>query len=807
MFNNLIKHSLRAFRRQRSYIIINITGLSIGIACSLLIALYVYYEESYDRFNVKKDRIFDIALNFTVGSQELSTSARTSYPVGVTLLREFPEVEDFLRMRRLAEATTVTYNEKTYSEENILVADSSFFNFFTIPVLKGDPGTLLNAPQKVVLSVSLSKKIFGNENPLDKILKIGKDTATYIVTGVMGDIPGNSHFKAGMLVSMLSDSQAASQQWGSNNVTTYLLLRPNANYRSVDEKFPALIAKYFGPEVKRFLNISFEEFLSRGNKYEYSLQKLTDIHLNTSIKPFFLAPGDPKLLKILGSIALLILLVAVVNFINLSTAQASSRVKEVAIKKLSGSTKTMLIAQFLTESVIMSFVSTIVGLIIIKLVLPFFNDLLGTTLTLSLSDAWFMIPFMILFALGTGIIAGSYPAFFLSAFSPYRMLKGGKIDRTHRGSLRKVLVVLQFTISILLIVGTLIMYRQIVYMLERDPGFIKDQLLVIENEGALGTSAKSFKEAISMIPGVVSVTSSSSVPGISDSNNGYMVEGKKDETIMIWTNNVDYKFLETYGMQLKSGRFFKQEFPSDAQACVLNEAAIKKWNIDPEKLRIMGYRDSGKVVYFPIIGVVKDFVFDSQRKQIAPLIFRLKSESDRYGYITVKISPKNYGETIKKIETAWHGFVTEDPLTYKFVDDIMKQLYIKERQNAVIAVISSFLAIFIAILGLYGLTSYTVEQRTKEIGVRKAMGSTVHGIYFAISREIIILISVSAVFSFPIIYYLSGKWLESFYYRISPGLFSFLAGLIIVLGITVLTISYRTLRAARVNPSQSLRYE
>jgi putative ABC transport system permease protein len=807
MLNNLIKHSLRAFRRQRSYIIINIIGLSIGIACSLLIALYVYYEESYDRFNVKKDRIYDIALNFRIGGQELFTEAMTSYPVGGTLLREFPEVEDFLRMRRMYGAATVTYNNQTYDEENILEADSSFFNFFTIPVLNGDPKTLLNAPRKVVLSTSLSKKIFGNENPVDKILKIGKDTAIYTVTGVMGDIPGNSHFKAGMLVSMLSDSQAGSQEWGSNNLNTYLLLRPNTNYRNVDEKFPALIAKYLGPEIKRFLNISFEDFLSRGNKYGYFLQKLSDIHLDTSVKPHFLAPGDPKLLKILGSIALLILLVAVVNFINLSTAQASSRAKEVAIKKLGGSTRAMLIAQFLTESVIMSFVSTIVALIIIKLVLPFFNDLLGTTLTLKLSDAWFIIPFMILFAMVTGILAGSYPAFFLSAFSPYRVLKGGKIDRTHKGSLRKVLVVLQFTISIFLIVGTLIMYRQIIYMNERDPGFIKDQLLVLENEGALGANAKSFKETISMIPGVVSVTSSSSVPGNSDNNNGYMLEGKKDETILMWTNYVDYKFLETYGMQLKSGRFFKKEFPSDAQACLLNESAIKKWNIDPEKLRIMGYRDSGKVVYYPIIGVVKDFVFESQRKQIAPLIFRLKSESDRYGYITVKILPKNYRETIKKIETAWQRFVTEDPLKYHFVDDIMKQLYIKERQNAVIAVISSFLAIFIAILGLYGLTSYTVEQRTKEIGVRKAMGSTVHGIYFAISREIIILISVSAALSFPIIYYLSGKWLENFYYRISPGLFSFLAGLIIVLGITVLTISYRTLRAARVNPAQSLRYE
>jgi putative ABC transport system permease protein len=806
MFYNLIKHSLRSFNRQRAYIIINITGLSIGIACSLLITIYAYYEASYDRFNVKKDRIFDIALNFSIGGQN-TTDANTSYPVGPTLVREFPEVEDFLRMKKMYGVNTVKYDNQTYSEDNIIEADSSFFNFFTIPVLKGDPEALLNAPGKVVLSNSLAKKIFGNENPVDKIIKLGKDTATYTVSGVMGDIPGNCHFRAGILVSMLSNIDANNQQWGSNNLTTYLLLRPNTNPENVNQKFPALLARYLGPEIERFLNISFEEFLSKGNKYGYYLQKLTDIHLDTSIKPYFLAPGDPGLLKILASIAFLILLVAVVNFTNLSTAQASSRAKAVGIKKLAGSTRASLIAQFLTESVIMSFVSTIVGLIIIKLALPFFNSLLGTTLTLKLSDAWFMIPLMILFAIITGILAGSYPAFFLSAFSPYRVLKGYKGDSTNKGILRKVLVVLQFTISIFLIIGTLIMYRQIVYMNERDPGFMKDQQLVIENEGALGANAKSFKETIGMIPGVITVTSSSSVPGNPNNYNGYMLEGKKDETILMWTNMVDYNFLETYGMQLKSGRFFRKEFNADDQACILNESAIKKWNIDPEKLRIMGYRDSGKVAYYPIIGVVKDFIFDSQRNQIAPLILRLKSEKDHYGFITVRISPKNSRETIKKIETAWKELVTDDPLKYNFVDDIMKQLYVKERQNSLIAVISSILAIFIAVLGLYGLTSFTVEQRTKEIGVRKVMGASVPAIYFSVSKEIIILISVSAVLSFPLIYYASSKWLESFYYRISPGILTFLFGFIIALGIAVLTISFRITRAARVNPAQSLRYE
>ncbi len=344
-------------------------------------------------------------------------------------------------------------------------------------------------------------------------------------------------------------------------------------------------------------------------------------------------------------------------------------------------------------------------------------------------------------------------------------------------------------------------------MIDRDPGFNKEQLLVLDNEEFLGTNAKSFKESLRMIPGVISVTSSSMVPGQNNNNNGYMIEGKKDETVLMWTNYIDYNYLETYGIRLESGRAFDKEFLADNQACILNESAIRKFNIDPAKIRIMGYRDSGKVAYYPIIGVAKDFIFGSQRIQIEPFIFRLRPENATYGYITARISPKNHNETIKKIETAWKESAPNDPLKYHFVDEIMTKLYEKEKQNALIAVIASILAIFIAALGLYGLTSYTVDQRTKEIGVRKAMGSSVPGIYFSISKEIIVLITVSALVSFPLIYYVSGKWLENYYYRISPGLLTFIGGLIIVLGIAVLTISYRTIRAARVNPAQSLRYE
>lgn len=806
MLNNLIRHSLRSFKRQRTYFIINVIGLSIGIACSLLIALYIFYEATYDRYNVKKDRIYNIVLNFRMSGEE-SDQAATSSLMGPEVFREFPEVENFLRMKKKHGANTLTYNNQVYSVENIIEADSSFFNFFTIPVLRGDPENLLNAPGKIVLSASVAKMIFGKQNPVDKILKIGKDTSAYVVTGVMKDIPGNSHFMAGVLVSMLSDPMSYSQHWGNHHLNTYLLLKSNTDPVAVDEKLKSLVVRHIGPILEQVLSMSFKEFLARGNKHGYYLQNLKDIHLSTSVKPHFLPAGDPKLLKILAGIALLILLVAAVNFTNLSTAQGAARAKEVGIKKLAGSTRSMLIAQFLAESVIMSFASTLIALIIIRIILPFFNDLLGTTITIQLSSIVYIIPSIIVFSLITGILAGTYPAFFLSSFTPYRIFKGGKDTVTHKGRLRKVLVVLQFTISIFLITGTLIMYRQLTYMLNRNPGFNDAHMLVLENAGALGDNISPFKEAISVMPGVIDVTSSSSVPGNIHSYMGYALEGKKDETILMWTNYVDYNFLQTYGMTLQSGRSFSKEYLSDAQTCLVNEAAVKKFNIDPVKMRIMEYRDSGRMVYYRIIGIVKDFIFESQKNEIAPFIFRLRPEDESDGYITVKILPRSYMEIISKIGASWKEFTANEPLKHTFIDDRMEQLYIKEKQNILIAVISSILAILIAALGLYGLNSFTIDNRTKEIGVRKAMGSSIRGICLLIFRETIILVSISALLSFPGIYFLSEKWLENFYYRIDPGILTFAGGLVIALLTALLTISYRTVKTAMANPAQSLRYE
>jgi putative ABC transport system permease protein len=806
MFRNLLMHSVRSFKRQRAYIIINIIGLSIGIACSLLIALFVINQASFDRFNIKKDRIYRAILNGKIGGQEV-TIATSAAVMGPVLVREFPEVESFLRLHGMG-PTILEYNNQIFTEDHLVEADSSFFDFFTIPVIKGDPANLLNAPRRVVLSESTAKKMFGNENPIDRQVKIGSDTIRYTVSGVMADIPSNSHFEANILLSYMTEPQSTSTRWLANNLSTYFLLKPNTNYKVIDEKLPALLVKYVGPELQQYMGASMEDFEKQGNKYRFFLQNLKDIHLDNSIQQEFKPPSDPKFLIIFASIAILIVLIAAINFMNLSTAQAARRAKEVGIKKIGGSSRGMLITQFLSESCLLSFIALIFALIFVKISIPFFNNLLGTSLDLSLFKKWFTLPLLLLLAIVTGFLSGSYPALFLSSFNPYEVLKGSVKNSMKNGRLRRVLVVFQFTVSILLIVGTLIMYRQINFMLNKDVGFNKEQLIVINRAEVLGTKMKAFKETVKNITGVINIASSTSVPNRVNNTNGYGIEGRKDESFMMVTNWVDYNYLDTYGMTLSQGRTFNESFTTDQQACLVNESAAKNFGItDIGTTRIIEPDNSGKTRYYQVLGVVKNFNFESLRNPIQPYIFRFQDDGMLWGYLTVRLSSASYAKTISAIEAKWKEFASNEPLQYYFLDKDFEKMYVQEKQNAQMAVVFAILAIFIAALGLFGLMSFTVEQRTKEIGVRKAMGSSIAGIYVEISKEIVILVSISALIAWPVIYYLSGKWLQNFYYRISPGVLSFLAGLTIALGIAMLTISYRVVKAAKVNPAQSLKYE
>jgi putative ABC transport system permease protein len=459
------------------------------------------------------------------------------------------------------------------------------------------------------------------------------------------------------------------------------------------------------------------------------------------------------------------------------------------------------------DGVVLAFIAMTFAVATVKLSLPYFNNLLGTRLEIDLFSAWYTVPVLLLFTVLVAILSGSYPAFFLSSFNPYEVLKGSSASSLSNGRLRRVLVIFQFAVSILLIVGTLVMARQIRYMLNKDTGFDKEQLMVIERAHVVGQKMKSFKERVKMIPGVINIASSTAIPGRTNNNNGYLIEGRKEETYLMTTSWVDYDFLETYGMKLVSGRQFSESFTTDRQACIVNESAIRNFGItDPDHTRILRPDEDGSLPY-PVIGVVKNFNYESLRNPIQPYILLLQGERNYWGYISVRLSAGNYSAAINEIEKVWKEYSSGGPLQYYFLDEDFERMYRQEKQNASLAMIFSILAIFVAALGLFGLTSFTVEQKTKEIGVRKAMGSSIAGVYFQISRETILLVLISSVIAMPVIYFLAGKWLENFYYRISLGILSFAAGFIIALSIAILTVSYRIIKAARVNPARSLKYE
>ncbi|MHC1703973.1 MAG: ABC transporter permease [Tenuifilaceae bacterium] len=808
MLKQVFFHSLRALNRQKGYVLLNIMGLSIGIACSLLIILFITNELSYDKFIPNKERIYRIILNGKIGEQELNVSS-TASPIGPTILQEFPEVENFTRVNTWGE-TIIKNNDISFSVNEYMETDSTFFQIFSFPLIRGDIKTALNAKHKLVLSETTAKKIFGVENPIDKMLKVGNDTALYRVTGIFKDIPTNCSFRINAIGSFVTNSRANDNQWMSNSFETFLLLKENASQKDVDERFSELIKKYIGPDVQKFLGITLEEFLSKGNKYNFYLQPITEIHLNPEIIHGLIPSSDPKYLIIFGIVAILIILVAAINFMNLSTAQSFKRAKEVGIKKVSGSSRMMLIYQFLSESFLLSFGALLVAIILVELALPYFNNLLQTELYIDYFGNWYIIPLLLLLSLVVGVFSGSYPAFILSSFSPYAVLKGKVKEGMKRGILRSVLVILQFSISIILIVGTIIMFRQINFMLNKDLGFKKENLIVISRASALHGSVNAFKESLYKISGVEKISASTAAPSHANNNNGYMMEGRSEETFLLETNWVDYDYLETYGLQLDTGRFFSESYSTDKYACLINETAVKNFNLkSPLSTRFMTRDDENvdSVIYIPVIGVVKDFHIRSLQYEVTPSILRFKTDDIRWGLFNVRISSAKPSETINSIENVWKEFTSNDPLQFTFLDEDFSQQYKEERQNSKLSILFAILAIIIASLGLFGLTSFTIEQRVKEIGVRKAMGATVTSIFLLISKEIMILVALSTIVAWPVIYFVAKNWLQNYHYRINLGVFDFILGFVIAIAIALITISYRTIKTARINPSESLRYE
>jgi len=527
MIKNLLKYSFRSLRKHKSFVFINMLGLSIGLVCTIIISLFIQYELSYDRFHEHKDRIYRVVLNGKLGGQEVTVTATASV-IAPTMLNEFPEVESFLRINGQGR-TNIKFEDKFFMENDFIEADSSFFNFFSFPLIRGDASKVLSEPYYVVLSETTAYKIFGDKDPINQLIQIGNDETHYKVTGIMADIPENTHFRATLIGSFMTNARSSEGEWLSNSFDSYVMLKPASSAADANARFAPMIAKYVGPIITEFFGITMDEFFEAGNKYNMFLQPLVDIHLDPSVEQDLKPSNDPKYLWIFGIVAVLIIVIAAVNFMNLSTAQSLRRAKEIGVKKVCGSTQSRLVWQFLFETFLLSFFSLIVAILITEFSLPYFNNLLGLDLHIGYFENWYTIPVLILLCVLIGFMAGIYPAFYVSSFNPTLILKGKLRSGKENGRLRSALVVLQFTISIILIVSTIIMFRQLDYMQNKDLGFDKDQIFVISNASAIGSKINTFKEELLQLKGVESVSASTAVPGRNNNNNGYAIKGRRVE--------------------------------------------------------------------------------------------------------------------------------------------------------------------------------------------------------------------------------------------------------------------------------------
>jgi putative ABC transport system permease protein len=811
MFGNFFKIAFRNIIRHKSYVLINILGLSIGIACSIIIVLFILQELSYDKFNDKYKRIYRVYLSGKIGAQEIE-AAWTAPPTAAAFVNDIPEIVNAVRMDEWGEVV-VKFEDKSFLERHLMLADSSFFNIFSIPLLQGDPSTALARSHTVVLTKETAQKYFGNEDPVGKMIKLNTDTTLFTITGIIDNVPVKADCEFDLLASFQTHYSANDEFWLSNNIYTYVLLKEEASPKEVEAKMQTVLIKYIGPQLEQALGITIDEFADVGNRYGLYLQPLEDIHLNPHIRHGLKPSNDKKYIYIFALIAFFIILLAAINYMNLSTARSANRSREVGLRKVVGSTKRLLIQQFLLESVILTLISLMIAVIIVEYTLPLFNRYAQLQLSINYFGKWYIIPFLILLAVIIGVLSGLYPSVFMATFRPVQILSGKLKQGMRSGIVRSILVVLQFFISILIIVCTIIIYRQIQYILKKDLGFDKEHLLVIRRPDALGIDKiKVFRQQIEeKWPGVIKSTNSTSVPGYPNSNNGFLIEGRSSEnTVLMTVNWTDYDYFDTYKLELDTGRYFSEEFATDTAAAVINESAVRVFELDnPLETRLMQpVNTPDKWLYLQVVGVVKDFNFQTLHDSISPHVFLYKPPTWGWGgYITVRISPKNIDQTKNDIKQTWDEFTDNDPFQYFFLDEEFNNIYREERRTGKLSLGFAILSVFIACLGLFGMTSFAAEQKTKEIGVRKVMGSSIFKIIMLFVREIVILIMISTALALPLAFFVMREWLQNFYYRISLSPFEFIASFLIAVIIALITIIYTVYMAASRNPVESLQYE
>lgn len=804
MIKNYFKIAWRNLLKNKTFSLINIIGLAAGLACFILIALFVTDELSYDRFYKKADRIYRVNSDIVFGGAKLHFT-QTSDMMGQLLKKDYPQVEEYARIYTNEGDKLVKKGNAFINEDRVAYADSSFFTLFDFEAVEGDLSSALNEPNAIVIDESTANKYFGNSNVVGKSIELKSDEGTvpYKVTGVIKDMPRNTHLRFNFILSMKN----AGYDWNqmtSHNFHTYLLLKPGTDYKAFEKNLPKYIDKYVLPSIKASMNIhSISELEQQGNSLLYSLMPLKNIHLYSDYNFEITPPGNIKYVYIFSAVALFILLIACMNFINLSTAKSAKRAKEVGIRKTLGTERKSLIAQFLFESCFTAFIALVFAVLIVWMVMPLFNSVSGKAIAMSHLFNSKLSLLLLLLPVVAGLLAGAYPAVYLSSFNPVAVLKSSSGIMVKKSSLRNALVVFQFASSILLIIGTLVVYRQLNYIQNTKLGFKKEQVLVINGVYALGSNAQVFKDEVLGISGVSSGTLSSYLPVTSSNRSDYtfskeaVMNAKNGIDMQAWL--VDYDYIKTMGMDIIKGRGFSKDF-ADSNAMIINETTAKFLGADNP----IGKKMYAEGAVYTIIGVVKNFHYESLKHSVGPLCLMLGNSTNFASY---KITTSNTAALISQVQNKWKALSGSLPFSYRFLDDSYTQMYHDEQRVGTLAMSFSVLAIVIACLGLFGLAAFTAEQRTKEIGIRKVLGASAGNVINMLNKEFVKLVLLSSVIAIPLAWWAMHKWLQDFAYRTNMAWWVFVVAALITLAVALVTVSSQAIKAAFANPVQSLRSE
>ncbi len=803
MWKNYQKIAWRNILKRKGYAIINITGLSVGMAACIVIIMFIVQELSYDRFHRDVEQIYRVPVKAAVAGDVFNVAVNSA-PAGPGMYNDFPAITNFCRVRENSGEALITFGEKKFYEQQRLHVDSTFFQIFSFDLLQGNPDNALKRPKSVVLTKSVAEKVFGQENPIGKSIAINEEQ-NYLVTGVVANPPVNSHLQFKLLISLSSTenrmgSDHFTDDWGSLMYHTYVKINPNADPQTINNRLPGWYKKHI-----------IEAMAEAEVQYQFDfnpyLQPVTSIHLHSKLFNEMSANGDIAYVYTFSAIALFILLIAGINYMNLNIAQSLKRSKEVGMRKVHGANRKQLIWQFLSESLMISLFAFIIALLLSELALPWFSQMLGYPLGMNLTEHTYLIPLLIVLMIIVGIGSGSYPAFYLSSYQPIAALKKNLNKGKKQNPLSQALVVLQFTISASLIIGAVTIYRQLDFIKNKNLGFDKEQVVVIpvRNNDNRETFER-FKKELGNLSAVTSVAAVSNVPGQPLSGNGFTLEDDPSkEQRIIYTITTDEDFAKTLNMQLVEGRFFSKKFGTDSAAAVINQYAAKKFGWEqPIGKKITDY-NADPPIQRKVIGVVNDFHFSSMREPIEQLIIR--PNLDPYNFLVVRMANGDIKSHLQQVESKWNEIEKAFPFDYFFLDESLEESYMSEQRMSDVITLFTVIALFIASIGLLGMATFNAQQRTKEMGIRKVLGARTIELVIKMVKQYSLWVVIANLIAWPLSWYFISRWLQNFAYHTTIQWWFFGFAIITTLLLAVSTVSWQAIKTANANPVDTLHYE